>query len=316
MATSAAPRPDPHLRVGEGVLIDWDMMDGERFAFLLPRFLPERLFGRFTGWMPPRARRWRNRALIATLVEIFFCIASFPLGASRGGIAKLSAGLNGLLLCVAVMGAYGAASCRYVLLGMHFCLAWGIVLLFVAYFAISTAFANSGEESESMILLLVFIFFLVDVVVGVFTFLSARQFYLYEQACKLEDTAAGGEGRGIEERRRRLDDAVIARAIPAGATAPAADSEARRAEAERIARPPPAASGKKDGEAGSSPHSEGDDADDRSKLCPVCMENPKNAAFVDCGHAACYECAVAVKARFGHCFLCRKRIVSVLRIYE
>jgi hypothetical protein len=49
------------------------------------RCLPQNLGERATGWVTGGLRIWRNRVLIACAVEIFFSVASLPLGARRGG---------------------------------------------------------------------------------------------------------------------------------------------------------------------------------------------------------------------------------------
>jgi hypothetical protein len=49
--------------------------------------------------------------------------------------------------------------------------------------------------------------------------------------------------------------------------------------------------------------------------CGICMEAPRNAAFFECGHMACFECATRLRREPGRCHLCRKRIRAVVRVY-
>ena len=52
--------------------------------------------------------------------------------------------------------------------------------------------------------------------------------------------------------------------------------------------------------------------------CPVCLLNPRNAVFVPCGHALCYDCGVHVQgdvAPNNRCHCCRADIASVVRVF-
>ena len=48
-----------------------------------------------------------------------------------------------------------------------------------------------------------------------------------------------------------------------------------------------------------------------SKLCPVCLENSRDAAF-QCGHQTCMSCAKAL----DNCPLCRKPIQLRIKLYD
>lgn len=336
-------------RVEREFIRAFDLQPRGRYAFLLPRLLPASLFGRATGWMPIDARQKRNYAVIATGIEFALALASLPIGFTRGGISRLSAGINFVLALVSLVGAFGAVRCVPVLLWVHFLLAWTLVGLFVLFIIISVAASGNGGDSEAYLLLAVFAFLVVDVVVGVFTFRAFRALRAYERLCQAEDEAAGGEGRGVLARHAEVAREILASstgasrrgevavrpapaandddsdekdadaagdrpALPGVGALPAdaAEADAAIRMAERVARtdgnPEGATAAAKEG-AGA-----GAGAAERS-LCPVCMDQPQNSVFVDCGHGACEECANSVRRRFGHCFFCRKRIVSVLRVY-
>ncbi|KAA0177073.1 hypothetical protein FNF27_01403 [Cafeteria roenbergensis] len=333
-------------RVEREFIRAFDLEPRGRYAFLLPRFLPPSLFNRATGWMPIEARRARNYALVATAIEFVLALASLPIGFTRGGVSRLSAGINLVLAMVSLVGAFGAVRCVPVFLWLHFLLAWTLVGLFVLFIVISVAASGNSDESEAYLLLAVFAFLVVDVVVGVFTFLAFRALRAYERQCKAEDEAAGGEGRGVLARhaevareilaseaaggrgevavrpaREAADDAKGADAAADGPAVPGAamqpDDAARADEVIRRAELVARATSAREGAA--PPAAKGDtgrgaDAPARA-MCPVCMDKQQNAVFVDCGHGACEECAEGVRRRFGHCFFCRKRIVSVLRVY-
>jgi len=266
--------------------------------------------------MTPNARRFRNWAVVATVVEFATCLASLPLGFTRGGIARLSAGLNGLLAVIALVGAAGAVRASWAPLLFHALVVWGVLFAFVVIFVLSTVLTRTAEQAEdSFILLAVFFFFIADLVVGCFTARAAVALRAYQLACEREDAIAGGVGRGIDARVAGVARLVASRddaARPADADAPpraAAPSlpeeHDAKSDAGALARAEAAAR---------APGPEGGD-DSPAGLCPVCLDRPKDAVFVDCGHSACEQCANAVRARYGHCFLCRKRIVSVLRVY-
>ena len=54
-----------------------------------------------------------------------------------------------------------------------------------------------------------------------------------------------------------------------------------------------------------------DRVDDRNQ-CVVCLDAPRSAVFVDCGHlVVCNACAEKVR----ECPLCRKPKTKVLRVY-
>ena len=54
-------------------------------------------------------------------------------------------------------------------------------------------------------------------------------------------------------------------------------------------------------------------AEDEQQLCQICYEKDMDSLFYDCGHVcACIGCATALK----HCPLCRKAIVSVVKMYR
>lgn len=50
--------------------------------------------------------------------------------------------------------------------------------------------------------------------------------------------------------------------------------------------------------------------------CAICLDSPPDAAFVSCGHRACFECASHLKKAKRPCHVCRKKITSVLKIFD
>ena len=53
--------------------------------------------------------------------------------------------------------------------------------------------------------------------------------------------------------------------------------------------------------------------------CSICMENPKNAVCVPCGHiSSCFDCLSSLKEseNTARCPICRNQIESVIRVYN
>lgn len=49
--------------------------------------------------------------------------------------------------------------------------------------------------------------------------------------------------------------------------------------------------------------------------CPVCLDKPVNAAFIPCGHLACFEDATTINNTSRSCPVCRGPLAQILRIY-
>jgi hypothetical protein len=48
--------------------------------------------------------------------------------------------------------------------------------------------------------------------------------------------------------------------------------------------------------------------------CIICLSNPKNVAFVPCGHVTCCEtCALNIISQGGKCLRCKKSVDSILK---
>ena len=48
--------------------------------------------------------------------------------------------------------------------------------------------------------------------------------------------------------------------------------------------------------------------------CIICLSNPKNCAFVPCGHVTCCEpCALNIISQGGKCLRCKKTVDSILK---
>ncbi|KAF0714235.1 Aste57867_3950 [Aphanomyces stellatus] len=50
--------------------------------------------------------------------------------------------------------------------------------------------------------------------------------------------------------------------------------------------------------------------------CIICMDKPRSAVSVPCGHlGACYDCLVAIQEKGAGCPMCRQKISAVVRVY-
>jgi hypothetical protein len=52
---------------------------------------------------------------------------------------------------------------------------------------------------------------------------------------------------------------------------------------------------------------------EEENCCEICFKNPKNLAFVSCGHVVCNECGFL--STINECPFCRKVIEYKLRLY-
>jgi hypothetical protein len=55
--------------------------------------------------------------------------------------------------------------------------------------------------------------------------------------------------------------------------------------------------------------------DDDARLCAVCLDAPKDAALVPCGHRTCRGCAKALRRRKLPCPSCRQPIEGTIKVY-
>ena len=55
--------------------------------------------------------------------------------------------------------------------------------------------------------------------------------------------------------------------------------------------------------------------DDDARLCAVCLDAPKDAALVPCGHRTCRGCAKALRRRKLPCPSCRQPIDGTIKVY-
>lgn len=53
----------------------------------------------------------------------------------------------------------------------------------------------------------------------------------------------------------------------------------------------------------------------RRRVCPVCMDKPRGAAMVPCGHTACVTCASQLDMHRGTCAECNAKIEMVLPLF-
>ena len=63
---------------------------------------------------------------------------------------------------------------------------------------------------------------------------------------------------------------------------------------------------------------EKEDSDDiADNSCLICMERPKDALFMRCGHlVSCMDCACMLKQRNDPCIICRDPIEKVIRTFR
>ena len=55
--------------------------------------------------------------------------------------------------------------------------------------------------------------------------------------------------------------------------------------------------------------------EDDARLCAVCLDAPKDAALVPCGHRTCRSCAKALRRRKLPCPSCRQPIDGTIKVY-
>ena len=55
--------------------------------------------------------------------------------------------------------------------------------------------------------------------------------------------------------------------------------------------------------------------EDDARLCAVCLDAPKDAALVPCGHRTCRGCAKALRRRKLPCPSCRQPIEGTIKLY-
>eukprot|EP00245_Coleochaete_scutata_P000309 TRINITY_DN10378_c0_g2_i1.p3 TRINITY_DN10378_c0_g2~~TRINITY_DN10378_c0_g2_i1.p3 ORF type:complete len:102 (+),score=9.72 TRINITY_DN10378_c0_g2_i1:41-307(+) len=54
---------------------------------------------------------------------------------------------------------------------------------------------------------------------------------------------------------------------------------------------------------------------DMDEYCCLCMDNPKNAALIPCGHRMCKACAQSMQHLRRSCPLCNRDITDVLLLF-
>lgn len=101
--------------------------------YALAQLLPPTYVGLPTGYLPSAIRIWRNRVIICICIELALAVASLPLSAVRSGLAKLSTGLNVVMLLLAFVGLQGAGRLSRVLLLLHFGCVTAILGIFTLY---------------------------------------------------------------------------------------------------------------------------------------------------------------------------------------
>eukprot|EP00937_MAST-01D_sp_MAST-1D-sp2_P007497 g7497.t1 len=195
-------------------------------ANFMQRHAPLRVHGLPLASLRPGLVRKRNDAVRACMVEALFALCSLPLGAARGGISKLNAGINGLLFFVACIGLYGSLQFRSMLILLHWLLVSGLVAAFALFVAAAMAFGSSNISGGNWILVVIYVFLLVDLAIAVVT----RRFQVALKQHEAERRAQGwhpaappgpaGAGRGpAHELPTRAPGAVAGAAFAAHAPA-------------------------------------------------------------------------------------------------
>jgi len=60
----------------------------------------------------------------------------------------------------------------------------------------------------------------------------------------------------------------------------------------------------------------GDGGDRSGTRCTVCLDNPREVVFQECGHVcSCSDCAARIRMSDNRCPVCRKDIVSTKPVY-
>lgn len=141
---------------------------------LFSEHTPARFVGVPVEDLPRALLLHRNQTVYALVIEAFTALLSLPLGATRGGVAKIAAGINVFLLAISLLGLWATVKFRYLWVFAHAILVVGLFFLFV-FFVILTAAVAEGNKSgdgggEDLILLVVFVFITVDLVVGYLTY--------------------------------------------------------------------------------------------------------------------------------------------------
>lgn len=160
-----------------------------------PGCMPERIFDKDPMEAPAPVLSWRQATVIACAVEAVFALASFGFAPFRTGLVRISTGLNAVLLLVAVMGFVAALRHVTLLLFFHSILACCIPALFFVYSGATFAALAARDEEPleglgPFVMLILFVFFAVDIVVAWFTWGHARALVVWRARI-----AAGQDGR-------------------------------------------------------------------------------------------------------------------------
>lgn len=265
--------------------------------------------------LSPAFIKIRNRTVYALLVELVFCIISLPLGAVRGGITKVSTGVNVTLGAVAVFGILATVKMDYIYLMAHPALVFGMTGIFVLYIFFSIAFGAGNADEGNWIVVLVFAFVIVDLVVACMS--SCCCWAIYQERKRLRglsaaDIAAAARGGGS---------VATATAAPVvGLTSTSARHTATRTDNNKsvsvpVGAPAPVAVPVAAPAAAAAPAA-GTASGDSAQECVVCMENPRNALIYRCGHiAVCFDCGKRLQERGRTCPICRGPITDVVRTF-
>mmetsp|Transcript_15657 Transcript_15657/g.54374 ORF Transcript_15657/g.54374 Transcript_15657/m.54374 type:complete len:291 (-) Transcript_15657:222-1094(-) len=281
----------------------------EPIPVLLRSWLPRLFEGRDVRHVSDTLLLVRNHTLYALFVEVALCFISLPLGALRGGISKLSTALNVILLFVATIGLYAAAKLDINFLVAHAALVYGLIGIFCLYLLATIAFgAGNAEDGENWIILVVFLFVVVDAIVACFTGNMARHLYLEKKRLEAAGIAAGAPPPARS---------ALSRALAPGGAAAAARAEPPASEESRRR------SRDKDVEAGGASASAAraeeppEPVPEPGQECVVCLERRKCMVIRPCSHMACCQtCAALLKAQGAQCPICRGPIRETFRVFS
>ena len=148
-----------------------------------------RLFGWHLATLPNALliAKWRRITIYATGIELGFALSGLPLGlARRGGIGILSMVINLFLSALSLVGFYSCVYLRPYGIALHAAMVLGVIVVFIFIFFLM--WLQNPENSSSAILLVIFIFCLVDVIVGLLTARFVVALHFCEDAVKRQGT--------------------------------------------------------------------------------------------------------------------------------
>ena len=165
---------------------------GVHVELLKPAYLPPAVYGIPPHALSPSLKALRNRIVYACVLEAVFCLLSVPLGAVRGGIGRMNAGINLVLFFCSLVGLNGALRFNKIHVLLHWLLVSGLVGAFALFVSLSVLFGSS-TASGNWIIVVVYIFLCVDLAIA----WESRRFQIALSGLQAEQAAAGMLGGGV-----------------------------------------------------------------------------------------------------------------------